>query len=180
MATGNERQDEDVSTAVEDVRQRVASGAEAVRDRARTRAEDLSAGVGEHAENIAQAIRSAGETLRGREDWLAEAADGLSRNLENFSAAAREKGFDGLKRDVERLARERPAVFIGAAVTAGVALGRLLRSYPPEQRAAEEHRPDYHTASAAPSADVGGEATHAAASPAWASAQPEGGRHGSE
>ena len=98
--------EEDVATAAEDVKQTVASSAKAVRHRAEARAEALSSGVGERAEHIAEALRSAGEALRGREDWLAEAADGLSRNLSSFSSSAREKGFDGLRRDVERLARQ--------------------------------------------------------------------------
>lgn len=184
-------QSEGVPAAVEEVKQRAASGADTLRETAKARAERLGAGVGEHAGNIAQAIRSAGEQLRGKEDWLADAADGISRNLEKFSAIAREKGLDSIKRDVERLARERPALFVGAAVTAGVALGRLLRSTSPERgetgggRAYQQpipaagQTPDYAGATSAPGASARA-TTGRTASPAYGSAQPEGERYGSE
>lgn len=182
MAIDNESsRDENASTAVQDVRRTVASGAEAVQHRVKARAETLSSGVGERAAHIAEALRSAGEQLRGREDWLAEAADGLSRNLDSFSNSAREKGFDGLRQDVERMARQRPAMFIGASVAAGLALGRLLRSHPPGQDAAEDQpATSHHTANVGSMTSAAGQDTRAAASPAYASAQPEAGRYETE
>lgn len=190
MERGMESQSEGVPAAVEEVKQRAASGADALKETAKTRAERLGAGVGEHAGNIARAVRSAGEQLRGKEDWLADAADGVGRNLEKFSAIAREKGFDSMKRDVERLARERPALFMGAAVTAGVALGRLLRSTPPARGEADRspeyqqpipaagQTPGYAGATSAPGASA--RAAGRAGPSAYDPAQPEGGHYGSE
>jgi hypothetical protein len=135
METGNEMRGRDPAAAFEDVKQRAVSGMEELKDRARERAEELGADFGGHAENIAEAVRSAGDSLRGKEDWLADAAQGLGRSLERLTATAREKGFDGIKRDVEQLARERPLIFMGSAVAIGLALGRVLRSRPPADRA---------------------------------------------
>lgn len=152
MATRTERQGERISDAAEDVKQRAAAGAEDLRDRAEERADAWSRGLGEHAGNIAEAVRQAGESARGKEDWLADAANGLSRNLNGFAETARDKGLGGMRRDVEMFARDRPLLFMGAAVMAGLALGRVLRSTPPTEQ--QPHyggagteagiSPDYH------------------------------------
>jgi len=188
MATGDEQRNESPPDAVKDIKQRAASGAAELQEGAKERAERLSAGLGERAGHIAQAVRSAGETLQGKEDWLADAANALGQRLESLSAAATEKGFSGIKRDAEHLARERPAVFMGAAVMAGLALGRVLRSSPPEQGGSEQGGSeqggtgDRHgmtaTGSGGGTAPGGGRGAGTAASPAYAAGEPKGGRDG--
>lgn len=186
MATEDERRGASPSEAVTDIRQRAASGAAELQDGAKAQAERFSAGLGERAGHIAQAIRTAGDSLQGKEDWLAEAANGLGRTLEDLSTAAKEKGFNGIKRDAEHLARERPVVFMGAAVAAGLALGRILRSSPPEQGAGERHglsgddRRQGHAATetGGGTAPGGGRGAHSAASPAYAAGEPKGGQDG--
>lgn len=91
-------------------------------------ARQWGASVGERAGHVADAVRSAGESLRGQEDWLADAADTLGRSLTDLSRSAAGKGLHGIKAELERVARERPTLFMGAAIAAGVALGRILRS----------------------------------------------------
>jgi hypothetical protein len=185
MATGDEQRNESPPDAVKDIKQRVASGAAELQEGAKERAERLSAGLGERAGHIAQAVRSAGESLQGKEDWLADAANALGQRLESLSAAATEKGLSGIRRDAEHLARERPAVFMGAAVMAGLALGRVLRSSPPEQGASEhggtgDRRGTVATGSGAGTAPGGGRGARTAVSPAYAAGEPKGGRDGTE
>ncbi|MGF1627447.1 MAG: hypothetical protein ACFCVH_21410 [Alphaproteobacteria bacterium] len=169
MATGNEDRGPDPMAAVDEAKQRAMAGMDELRDEARERADELGVGIGNHADNVARAIRTAGDSLRGKEDWLADAADGLSHNLERLSTAAREKGFEGIKRDAEQLARERPVLFIGAAVAVGVALGRLLRASTPESTVRGDP-PRYRAASGGESetADVSTPPT----GPGWPGAQP--------
>jgi hypothetical protein len=141
MATGNEKPGRDAASAFEEVKQRTASGIEDLEGAARERAEAIGQDMGHRAEAVAEAVRAAGESLRGKEDWLADAAESVGRSLERLSAAAREKGIDGIRRDVEQLARERPVVFMGSALAIGLALGRVLRSRPQTERTAEDwHR----------------------------------------
>ena len=125
--TGNEARHETPSVT-EDVKRSAQAGAEALRAEARRGAESWTADIGARADHIADAVRSAGDALRGKEDWLAQAADALGDRLARFSDTARGKDYREIKDELERMARERPALFIGAAVTAGVALGRILRS----------------------------------------------------
>lgn len=125
--TANEAGHETASVT-EDVKRSAQAGAEALREEARRRADGWTADIGARADHIADAIRSAGGALRGKEDWLADAADALGDRLARFSDTARTKDYGEIKDELERMARERPALFIGAAVTAGVALGRILRS----------------------------------------------------
>jgi hypothetical protein len=82
----------------------------------------------EHVENVAAAVRSFENSVRGREDWLADAAATLGNELDHFAAVAREKDIKGLRAQLEMVARDRPVLFMGAAVALGAVVGRVLRS----------------------------------------------------
>ena len=123
-----------VEETAREAKEHAVDGAEAVQRRAETEAERWTSHVGRRGERVADAIGTAGERLRGQEDWLAEGAEAVSRHLARFSETARSKDPGELKADVERFARERPAVFLGAAVAAGLALGRVLRSSAPRSQ----------------------------------------------
>lgn len=165
------------AAAAEDARQEAAETVRGIRDMAREQAEHLSADVGQRTHAIAEAVRSAGETLRGQEDWMADATLSLSRNLESLSQAIRERGFDGIRHDAERFARERPVLFMGAAVMAGLALGRVLRSSPYEPGAGEYGAESHPAGAAAASRPAAQNPTDRSTPTSTAS---EGGRHGSE
>ncbi len=136
--------------AAREAKQHAAAGAEALQRGAEAEAQKWTSQVGARSEHVAEAVREAGERLRGKEDWLADGADAVSKQLSRLSESARAKDPGELKADVEQFARERPAVFLGAAVAAGLALGRVLRSSAPSgepgepsagpgSRSADEH-----------------------------------------
>lgn len=176
MATNMETRERDVAAAAEDARQEAAGTVRGIKDMAKEQAEHFSEDVGQRTHAIAEAVRSAGETLRGQEDWMADATLSLSRNLESLSQAIRERGFDGIRRDAERFARERPVLFIGAAVMAGLALGRVLRSSP------DTPEPGVYGAASHGAGAAAGPRSHdtAAGRHGPATAASEGGRDGSE
>jgi hypothetical protein len=57
-------------------------------------------------------------------DLVRQAAGQVGR----VAARTKEGGFDGAVADLQRFARRRPVVFLAGAMTAGLALGRLLRA----------------------------------------------------
>jgi predicted trehalose synthase len=115
-------------SASEEFKRKASAEADMARETAEAQAGAWSSRVGERASNVAEAVRSASQAARGKEDWFADAADALSENLAQLSQAAQGKSGYELRMEAERLARERPALVMGAAVVAGVALGRLLKS----------------------------------------------------
>ena len=121
---------EDGSAAAEDIKRAAQAEFGETQQAAEQKAQEWTNALGEHAHNIAHAIRSAGQAAESNEAWLSRSANALSGQIEELSATMKERGFDGLRRDLETLARERPALFMGAAVTAGVAAARVLRSRP--------------------------------------------------
>lgn len=128
MAQSENPQKNAAASAADTVKRHASAGAERLREGAEERAEKLTSDVGDRAGDVAQALHSAGESLRGKEDWLADAAEAAARRLAQISETARDKGFGEVRGELERVARERPALFMGAAVAAGVARGRALRS----------------------------------------------------
>jgi hypothetical protein len=57
-------------------------------------------------------------------DLVAQAADGGHRGADYLDR----RGADGLAEDVQEFARRRPAVFLGGALLAGFAIGRLVKA----------------------------------------------------
>lgn len=96
--------------------------------------EKLSADADRRRERAASSIGSVAEALRktgdeiGEEgmvsDYLGKAAEGVERIGEYF----RSKDLGEVVEDVERFARKEPALFLGAAFTAGLLGARFLKS----------------------------------------------------
>jgi hypothetical protein len=77
---------------------------------------------------IANAIRNAGNELRGENEALAGYVDMASDQLRNFADQIREKGVADMLDDVQTFARRRPALFIGGAFLVGLGIARFLKS----------------------------------------------------
>ncbi|MEQ9639901.1 MAG: hypothetical protein RIM84_07735 [Alphaproteobacteria bacterium] len=138
MAKQNGAAGDEIADAAGEMKQRAAEGADALKRAAQAKAEETTQEIGERVDRVADAVQSAGSSLRGQEDWLADAADSLGRSIHDMSNSARQKGFSGLKSDVERFAHEQPLLFMGAAVMVGLAVGRLMRSAPPGASARDD------------------------------------------
>ncbi|MBS7458858.1 hypothetical protein [Coralloluteibacterium stylophorae] len=99
------------------------------KDEGRARAEQVQGQAADRLERVADGARAAAEELAGDDighasEYISDVADrisGLSRTL-------REKSGDELIRDVRRIAREHPALFIGGSVALGLGLARFARA----------------------------------------------------
>ncbi len=78
---------------------------------------------------LAEAIKGAGERLRDqRSRSLADAADAGAKTIEDVSCFLRENDPGRIVKQVEGFAKRQPALFIGAALAAGIILGQLISS----------------------------------------------------
>ena len=82
---------------------------------------------------VAQAVRSSTQRLRDEQhDTIAGYVDKAADQIESWSRRLKEKDIDELMTDVQRLARRRPAVFIGSAFALGLVGARFLKSSRPQ------------------------------------------------
>lgn len=77
---------------------------------------------------IANVIRNAGNELRNENEALASYVDMASDQMRRFANHIRERGVADMMDDLNHFARRRPALFIGGAFLAGMAVARFLKS----------------------------------------------------
>ena len=103
------------------------------RDQVKTRLESQKDVAAEGLQNVALAMRQAGEHLREQEQAaLSSGAEHVATTVENFSGYLRRTELDEFARNTERFARNQPALFLGAVFTLGFLAARFLRSSSPD------------------------------------------------
>jgi hypothetical protein len=110
-------QDAGARGLVDGLQQRVKEGA----DQQKNRAAD---GLG----GIAQVFQHAGNEMRSENETLASYVDMAGDRLRRFADQVRERGVEDMLEDVQRFARQRPAMFIGGAFLLGLGVARFMKS----------------------------------------------------
>lgn len=93
-------------------------------------------------ETIAESVKAAAAKLEEGEvgSWSTQIS-GMADSMTRFSEGLREKSAEEVMRDVNRMARENPAIFVGSAVAIGFGLTRLMRATaqprPPKEDASD-------------------------------------------
>ena len=88
---------------------------------------------------IADSIKKVGDNLRESGDqntigkMTAQYGNDLARRIEDFSSYIDNADFKAIARDVEKFARQQPALFIGGAFTLGLLAARFLKTSRPNQ-----------------------------------------------
>jgi len=99
------------------------------RDRAGSTLADSRRQAADQIGNIAGAFHRTGEQLRNdNQERIAGLADSFAGQVEQVAQYLREADFRTIGRDIERLARERPAVVYGAAFAVGLLAARFFKS----------------------------------------------------
>ncbi len=98
--------------------------------RVRSEAERQAAVVASGARRLSGELRSMANRPEGPEGMATAALRGASEWIEGRLARYEQGGLEGVVKDVERFARQRPAAFLAGAAAAGVAVGRVLRNRP--------------------------------------------------
>lgn len=96
-----------------------------IKDKAGAAAEGQRAGIADAVDGLADTVRKSGEPFKGQQDWIAGAVERGASELSNLATALRENDLATLVRQVQGIAREQPALFIGASFAAGFALARF-------------------------------------------------------
>lgn len=110
---------------VDDAKTRGASLTGEVKERVASTAEEGKENVAERLDDVAKAARHSASELEGQQDWIAHLVERGADELGNLAATLRTNDLQGLLGKLEDLARRQPAVFVGAAMAAGFATGRL-------------------------------------------------------
>jgi hypothetical protein len=109
------------------------------RDRAGSSLDDGRRQAADQIGNIAGAFHRTGEQLRNdQQERIAGLADSFAGQVDQVARYLREADFRTIGQDVERLARERPAVVFGAAFAVGLLAARFLKSGGSSERSRRE------------------------------------------
>lgn len=96
-----------------------------VKDQASAAVSGHKDGLADRIDELADAVHKSGAQFDGKQDWIAGAIERGASELGALASALRENDLGNLLGRVQTIARQQPALFIGAALAAGFALSRL-------------------------------------------------------
>jgi len=120
--------DQRVESAVETAQQRVADSIRPAAEQAQSFAERQKTLGAEQIGGVARAVHSAAREFEGQMPIVAKSVHDAAARLEGAAASLRDQSPAELISGLNRFAREQPAVFFGAAILAGFAASRFLKS----------------------------------------------------
>ncbi|MGW1669909.1 hypothetical protein [Streptomyces sp. NPDC002324] len=118
-------------TVADEARQQVGAVAHDLRSRAMNEAEEQTRRASGSLRHWADDLAGMAENAQGdspARSLAAQAADGGRRAADYLD----EQGVDGILTDVQDFARRRPGIFLGSALLAGLAVGRLVKAAKPD------------------------------------------------
>jgi hypothetical protein len=108
-------------------------------EQAESAAKEQQTAAASYMKSLSSAIEDGSRTLNQRGySSSAVVATRAASDIDELASALAEKSPRDLLREVETFARDRPAVFFGAALLTGFGISRFLKSAPPGTR--DEHR----------------------------------------
>ncbi len=107
---------------------RVAENIETAKQKAAGTAQQQRAAGAEKIKEIARSVHGVGDSLESELPQASRLIHDAAAALERASATLRERSVEDLVADVGKFARAQPAAFFGAAVLAGFAVARFLKS----------------------------------------------------
>jgi len=115
-----------------DARQTAHELGEKAKVEGKARMDDLRETAAGNVDRLAEGVQAAASRLAQDDvghmsQYISSLADGMGR----FSGSLREKSGDELLRDIGRLARENPALFVTGSIAIGFGLGRFARASQP-------------------------------------------------
>ena len=109
----------------QDAQARGASLASEVKDNVASTAQAGKDGLAGRLEDVAQAVHRSGEQLEGHQDWIAGLVERGADELATLAETLRTNDLRSLMSNLQDLARRQPALFTGASLAAGFALARV-------------------------------------------------------
>lgn len=116
------------SPATEDMKNKARGAAEQAKDEGKAQLERYRGTGADELARVAQSVRAAASDLETDRPMLSRYVSSLAENMVRLADDMRDKSVDELVRDVNRLARQNPGVFIAGSVALGFGLVRFARS----------------------------------------------------
>lgn len=124
-ATGSE----DLGRAGRRLREDARHLSDEARTKGREELEGLRGTAADNLEKLAEGAQAAASTLQHDDiGHLSEYVSDMARRMTGFSSTLRTKSGDEILRDVSRMARENPALFVTGSVAIGFGLARFARA----------------------------------------------------
>jgi hypothetical protein len=103
--------------------------ADQAQEQVKTAARERKAQTVSNLEDISQAIRSTGQTLRDNDQGtVAQYTEKMAQQVDQLANYLDEKEIDQIVGDIENVARRRPELFLAGAFGLGLLVGRFLKS----------------------------------------------------
>lgn len=94
--------------------------------------------LAEGLQSVAQAFKSSGQQLRdGQHSQIAQFTDQAAERVERLSAYVQGRDMRSMVSEVQEMARREPAMFLGAALAAGLLGARFLKSAQPAEQSVQ-------------------------------------------
>ncbi len=123
-----EQVEEKIADAARAVKDQAAAAAEPVTQQARSFAEQQKEGGAGRIDEMAEAVHNAADEIGKQIPLAGSYIHSGADQLQRASRLLRQNSVDELLQMTNRLAQERPLAFIGGSVAAGFALARFLKS----------------------------------------------------
>ena len=117
-----------VESAVGTMQQRIVESIRPTAEQAQSFAERQKSLGAEQLGGVARAVHSAAREFESQMPLVAQSVHDAARRLEGAAGALQRQSAGELLAGINQFARERPGVFFGAAVLAGFAASRFLKS----------------------------------------------------
>jgi len=114
--------------AVAQVKSAAIDRVQSAREQAQSGVDQGRGQVADRIRHVSSALRSAGDNLRNDDEFIARYVSAASERIDSIASYVSSADPKTLMRDVEGLARQRPAWFFGGAFLLGLAAGRFLKS----------------------------------------------------
>jgi len=119
---------DEAAAAVADVKAEAAGVVEAARERATGFAEQQKVAGAQYAEVVARAVHRAADELQDTSPQIASYVREAGASVRQVAQTIRERSVQDVVGEVQGIARQQPIAFFGAAVLAGFALSRFVKS----------------------------------------------------
>jgi len=119
---------DEAARAAAEVRQQSSEIASTAMEQAENYASEQKEAGAQHVANFARAVERAADELEASSPELAQYAQSAASTVTRFSDTLRQSNVRELLDEANDFARREPALFFGAAIVAGMALSRFLRS----------------------------------------------------
>jgi hypothetical protein len=98
------------------------------KDRIHSEVDARKSNAAAQAKSVSSALETAAGELSDSPAWLRSALEQGAQTLQRFAETIEQKDSRQLTRDVQRLAREHPAAFLGTCAAAGFVAARVLKA----------------------------------------------------